>query len=262
MLNMLKKKFAQSYINFLKREYIYFQKNKKLKVEFKSSNKIKRNYSQILQDIFVLTILDGKQKGTYVEIGSAHPIRINNTYLLEKYFNWKGLGYDLNENYVDIYKKHRVNKCKLQDALKASFHEDFQENKLPKKIDYLQIDIEPAKHSLECLFLIPFDDYTFNVITFETEFYLEGDKFETLSREYLESKNYKQVFGRVSRLGKAYEDWYVHDSLYEKFSDLFDTSSFKEVDIRTVFFKDYKLTKTHKIFGTIRNFFSFKDIYA
>ena len=60
---MINKKLSQSYINFLKREYIYFKKNKNLKVEFKSSNKIIRNYSQILQDIFVLTILDGKQKG-------------------------------------------------------------------------------------------------------------------------------------------------------------------------------------------------------
>ena len=102
---MINKKLSQSYINFLKREYIYFKKNKNLKVEFKSSNKIVRNYSQILQDIFVLTILDGKQKGTYVEVGSSHPFRINNTYLLEKYFNWKGLGYEIDENYVDIYNK-------------------------------------------------------------------------------------------------------------------------------------------------------------
>ena len=28
---------------------------------------------------------------------------------------------------------------------------DFQENKLPKNIDYLQIDIEPAKHSFGVL---------------------------------------------------------------------------------------------------------------
>ena len=258
---MINKKFSQSYINFLKREYIYFKKNKNLKIEFKSSNKIERNYSQILQDIFVLTILDGKQKGTYVEVGSSHPFRINNTYLLEKYFNWKGLGYEIDENYVDIYNKNRVNKCKLQDALNTNFHKDFQESALPKNIDYLQIDIEPAKHSFECLYLIPFNDYTFNVITFETEFYLEGDKFETLSRKYLESKNYKLVFGRVSRLGKAYEDWYIHNSLIEKFYDLFDASSFNEVELKTVFFKDYKMTKTQKIYGTIKDFFLIKDIY-
>ena len=38
---------------------------------------------QINQDIFVLTCLNNKQNGSFLEIGSEHPIIINNTYFLE-----------------------------------------------------------------------------------------------------------------------------------------------------------------------------------
>ena len=65
-----------------------------LKRSFSGVETVERNYSQALQDIFVLTMLNGKQNGTYVEIGGAHPTNINNTYLLEKNFNWTGISFN------------------------------------------------------------------------------------------------------------------------------------------------------------------------
>ena len=71
-----------------------------------------------------------------VKMNLSHPSD-SNTYLLEKYFNWKGLGYEVDENYVDIYNKNRVNKCKLQDALNTNFHKFiFQETFLKILIIY------------------------------------------------------------------------------------------------------------------------------
>ena len=55
-----------------------------LKRSFSGVETVERNYSQALQDIFVLTMLNGKQNGTYVEIGGAHPTNINNTFFLRK----------------------------------------------------------------------------------------------------------------------------------------------------------------------------------
>ena len=49
------------------------------------------SYSQSAQDIFVLSVLDQKKKGTYLEIGSSVPVDNNNTYILETEFNWTGL---------------------------------------------------------------------------------------------------------------------------------------------------------------------------
>ena len=48
------------------------------------------SYSQSAQDLFVLTVLDRKEKGKYWEIGSSVPTDNNNTYLLESKFGWKG----------------------------------------------------------------------------------------------------------------------------------------------------------------------------
>ena len=57
---------------YLKKQYIYKKNNQKLVYKFNLSENIERNYSQMLQDIFVLTVLNGKSTGTYVEIGSSH----------------------------------------------------------------------------------------------------------------------------------------------------------------------------------------------
>ena len=40
-----------------------------------------KSYSQSAQDIFVLSVLDQKRDGTYLEIGSSVPVDNNNTYL-------------------------------------------------------------------------------------------------------------------------------------------------------------------------------------
>ena len=43
------------------------------------------------QDKFVLNVLKEKKNGFFVELGSNHPINVNNTYLLEKNYDWKGI---------------------------------------------------------------------------------------------------------------------------------------------------------------------------
>ena len=44
-----------------------------------------------MQDIFVLSMLNGKKNGIYVEIGADKPKVINNSYLLESVFDWSGV---------------------------------------------------------------------------------------------------------------------------------------------------------------------------
>lgn len=47
-------------------------------------------YSQIGQDKLVLTYLKNK-KMDFLDIGFRYPKHINNTFLLEKYYDWKGI---------------------------------------------------------------------------------------------------------------------------------------------------------------------------
>ena len=48
----------------------YFKKDfDRLRHKFIGAEDIENNFSQAFQDLFVLSILDGKKNGTYVEIG-------------------------------------------------------------------------------------------------------------------------------------------------------------------------------------------------
>ena len=49
------------------------------------------SHSENGQDLFVLSELKFKTNGYFVEFGATNGIEINNTYILEKKFNWKGL---------------------------------------------------------------------------------------------------------------------------------------------------------------------------
>ena len=63
----------------------YYKKDQeRLKYKFDKFEIIEKNYSQAFQDLFVLSILNGKINGTYVEIGGDHPISINNFFLSKR----------------------------------------------------------------------------------------------------------------------------------------------------------------------------------
>ena len=108
----------------------------------------------------------------------------------------------------------------------------------------------------------PFDEYKFGIITFETEFYLEGNEYEISSRKYLKEKGYKLIVERVGRLGKYYEDWYVHESLEEKVIEIFGTKKLFQIDAKKLLFSNYKSSKFKMFFGIIFSLFVVKkNIY-
>lgn len=47
--------------------------------------------SQLRQDLFVLSELDFKENGFFVEFGSTNGVDLSNTHILETKFNWKGI---------------------------------------------------------------------------------------------------------------------------------------------------------------------------
>ena len=177
--------------------------------KFLGAENIKENYSQSMQDLFVLTMLNGKKNGVYVEIGGDQPISISNTYLLEKEFGWMGVSFELDGDKVSYFNTIRDNKCICADATVYDYKFLFEERNYPKQIDYLQLDIDPAPQTLEALKKLPLDDHRFSVITYETDVYRHGPDIQEEQIGILKSYGYQLVAKNVQCEGNPYEDWWI-----------------------------------------------------
>jgi len=180
---------------------------------FNGVEKIEKNNSKHFQDMFVLSLLDGKRNGIYLEIGSGHPIVHSNTYLLEKEFGWKGISIDINPALCYDFTLQRNNTCLRLDATAVEFETFLNAYSLPNNLDYLQIDCDEA--SINVLKQINFRTHSFNVITFEHDSYRLGTEIRDQARQHLLSNGYALCVPNVSFWGNdyAYEDWYVHKSI-------------------------------------------------
>ena len=172
-------------------------------------------YGQIHQDKFVLNVLNFKTDGFFVEIGSNDPREINNTFLLESKFGWKGIMVDCDVRFLDAYKLRRpLSFHKIGDATQIEYSELFRECNAPSNIDYLQLDLGAMDGStvgtLKNIDQMVMDDYKFASVTFEHDIKY-GDYFNTrqASREIFEKRGYVCVFKDI----EAFEDWYVHPDL-------------------------------------------------
>lgn len=185
----------------------------------------KTSYSQADQDTFVVLLTGGKQDGWFVEIGSNDPMVHNNTFLLEKKYNWKGLMVEWDGSFLTAYQLHRPRSIYVMgDASKVDYDKVLEQNHFPNKIDYLQIDLDVDNRStlttLEYFDKHVFPKHTFGVVTFEQDIY-RGDYFQTRSksREIFQKHGYVRVFGNVSVFfeGKycPFEDWYAHPELVD-----------------------------------------------
>lgn len=227
-------------------DYSYSNYDPQIELKFKFNNyqKVKQNYSQAFQDIFVLTVLNGKKNGTYLEVGSGYPVFSSNTYLLEKEFDWTGIGIDIDIERVTLYNDKRLNKSINADARHIDYKNLLMDN---YQIDYLQIDCEPARQAYEVLTKIPFDTHTFNVITFEHDFYCDKEKqYKAISREFLQERGYHLVVSDVA-IGKffSYEDWWVNESTFNSLNkDLISTNKMNCVE--EYMYKDYRFNREIK----------------
>jgi beta-1,4-mannosyl-glycoprotein beta-1,4-N-acetylglucosaminyltransferase len=211
-------------VNALKRvnhPIISYNKDKKckLKYQFQNYEKINENFSQIYQDIFVLSMTNGKKEGTYLEVGAGYPKKGNNTFLLEKEFDWKGVSIDINPKSKELFDKNRKNESICADATSIDYIQLLSEHYKSTSIDYLQLDCDPAKITYDILQKIPFDNFKFGVITYEHDFYNDSTgSYREKSRTFLKEKGYKLICGNISPLKDKYpfEDWWIHPDLIDE----------------------------------------------
>jgi hypothetical protein len=176
---------------------------------------------QIAQDLYVLKCTNYKHNGTFLEIGSNDPIKINNTYLLERDYGWKGIMVEYNNAFLELYQKYRPgSQYIISDATTIDYKLEFENFNIPTDIDYLQIDLEVSNNStlstLQVLDKVIMDNYKFATVTFEHDIYA-GNYFNTRSesRKIFNRRGYILVFPDVMNNGNQFEDWYVHPDLVD-----------------------------------------------
>jgi len=183
------------------------------------------SYGQSKQDLFAIQWAKYKKNGYFLEIGSNHPITHNNTYLLEKKYNWKGLMIEYDKSFEQLYKLNRPNSIyRIQDATTVNYKEIMDNNNFPVHMDYLQIDLDvdnaSTLNTLQLLDNTVFDKYKFASVTFEHDIY-RGNYFNTqeISRKIFANRGYVLAFPNVSTWWNNkmcdYEDWYIHPDLVD-----------------------------------------------
>jgi hypothetical protein len=193
-------------------------------------------YSQYNQDLLVLGILKFKKNGYFLDIGSSHPIKFSNTYLLEKSYGWNGLCVDPIDH-SELYKKERSCNFECAAIYTNSGYVEFMEQNNP--VDGYSMlssikhpDVHPTFHNpadtklVKCLsfkdlfnkynipnkidymsldtegseFLIlntfPFSSYSVSIITFEHIPDVRKDIIKTKKIKDLLSSNGYKAYGK------------------------------------------------------------------
>lgn len=173
-------------------------------------------YSDAKQDQFVANILNFKENGYCVDIGSCHSIISNNTYFFQN-LGWTSISVEIESGYNDSYSTRKKGVHINENALEVDYKKVFEEYEFPKSIDYLSLDVDTL--SLDVLKMLPFDEYHFKVITIEHDGYLYDDKYRKEQREILTSHQYLLLCSNVyveqpGYEGKEFpfEDWWIYPS--------------------------------------------------
>lgn len=182
------------------------------KFPFPGIENIKRNYSRHYQDMFVLSTLNGKRDGTFIEVGSGDPYKFNNTALLEDEFGWTGINIDNNDRFCYQHSRKRKSQILQAEAQNIDYNLFFKMNCVEKHTDFLRINAEGA--SIEVLKKIPFDKYEFMVIQFQHNACWWGPQIRNESREILQRIGYVCMVPDVAvSPTENYEDWWVHPNV-------------------------------------------------
>lgn len=191
-------------------------------------------YSQIGQDKWVADLFKHKKELFFIDIGAFDGILLSNSYFLEKELNWNGICVEPNkESFQKLLQNRKcikINKAIANYDGKIGFFEDglgsainnnsdnkiecitlstlFKEQKVPKIIHYLSLDVEGAESRILSYF--PFEEYKCVCITVEHNLYAGNPSNKNEIYKILSSNDYKLVEENVMDRGSPLEDWYIH----------------------------------------------------
>lgn len=194
---------------------------------------------QVGQDKWVCEFFNYKRDGFFLDIGAYDGVFLSNTFVLEKELGWNGICVEPASGIYDVLITNRNVKC----VNKAIFDENklvefgeigfiggimkggkqlveaitmktlLENNKTPKLIDYISLDIEGAEYN--ALTEFPFDEYDVILWTIEHNSYLDGGVLRDKTRELMTANGYVLHTADVKCDGLEFEDWYVNAKYVE-----------------------------------------------
>ncbi len=208
-----------------------FGRNKLINFIYKN---YKNSYSQIFQDLFVISASNKKKAGFFIEIGVGNGVDFSNTFLLEKEYDWKGILCEpdiRNFRTIEKFRKSKLiksmidEKChknvefylnndpysssskKIKGTQEKIYSKSLCLNHLFKKynlnkVDYISIDTEGNEYQI--LKNFNFKKYDVKIFTIEHNFNLNK---RLQIQDLMKSNGYKNVFKFLSYM----DDWYVLD---------------------------------------------------
>jgi FkbM family methyltransferase len=205
------------------------------------TNLMDKSRSQIRQDLFVLSELQFKTGGYFVEFGATNGVSLSNTYLLEKEFGWNGiLAEPAKSWHTDLRRNrscHIETKCiwekshqtlsfnevnereysTIDSYTSSDAHRHLRKNGLTYDVDTLSLtdllkkyqapatidylSIDTDGSEFDILRAFDFASYEFLVITCEHNFTPMRERIHAL----LTAHGYRRKFFALSR----FDDWYV-----------------------------------------------------
>jgi len=96
---------------------------KYISIFLKSLTHKKISYSYGGIDSLVCNIFKNNVKGFYVDIGCGHPVKNNNTYLLNKK-GWHGINIDLDNENIDLFDIYRPSDLNISTAISDKIGEE------------------------------------------------------------------------------------------------------------------------------------------
>jgi hypothetical protein len=181
------------------------------------------------QDEFIINLFQQKTQGFFLDIACLHPFIGSNSYSLEKFYNWQGIGFDI----LDIeaqyqWSQHRTSKFVQMDVTSTEFR-DYIKQTIPCDfvVDYISLDVDAitTNYTLEVLRLLIEAGINFKAMTFEHESYFRGDDIRQPSRELLRSLGYVTLFDNVTLPNarayaqadpvNGFEDWWIHPKYFD-----------------------------------------------
>jgi len=210
VLSIYNRRIKQNFLKDTTKKIDLIQTNGSTSSNFKIDQRIFRSSSQSGQDIFIQIVFPEKTKGNYLEIGSAWPIKLSNTFVLENTYKWKGLSIDIDLKMVKIFNKIRKNKSYCCDGTTLNYRNFVKRKGFKNFFEYLSIDIDPSYQSYFALKRILNDNIKFLTLTFEHDKYRSGPWVQILGSSMLRKSDYIRVAKNIEGEGFGkYEDWWI-----------------------------------------------------